>query len=51
MISVTVYVDNNCSGNLPALDRNCLCGGSAYMSSVLADALLACRPNSDVEIR
>ena len=23
-ISVTAYVDNNCSGSLPALDRNCL---------------------------
>ena len=24
----TANVDNNCSGSLPALDRNCVCGGS-----------------------
>jgi len=43
-ISVTAYVDNNCSGSLPALDRNCLC--VVEVPSVLADASLRGRPNS-----
>jgi len=40
-ISVTAYVDNNCSGSLPALDRNCLC--VVNVPSVLADASLRTR--------
>jgi len=42
--SVTAYVDNNCPGSLPALDRNCLC--VVEVPSVLADASLRGRPNS-----
>ena len=42
--SITAYVDNNCSGSLPALDRNCLC--VVEVPSVLADALLRGRPSS-----
>jgi len=42
--SVTAYVDNNCSGSLPALDRNCLC--AVEVPSVLAVASLRGRPNS-----
>jgi len=41
---VTAYVDNNCSGSLPALDRNCLC--VVEVPSVLANASLRGRPNS-----
>jgi len=42
--SVTAFVDNNCSGSLPALDRNCL--WVVEVPSVLADASLRGRPNS-----
>jgi hypothetical protein len=42
--SVTANVDNNCSGSLSALDRNCLC--VVEVPSVLADASLRGRPNS-----
>jgi hypothetical protein len=42
--SVTAYVDNNCSGSLPALARNCLC--VVEVPSVLADASLRGRPSS-----
>ena len=41
--SVTAYVDNNCSGSLPALDRNWLC--VVEVPSVLANASLRGRPN------
>jgi len=42
--SVTAYVDNNCSGSLPALDGNCL--WVVEVPSVLADASLRGRSNS-----
>jgi hypothetical protein len=42
--SVTAYIDNNCSGSLSALDRNCLC--VVEMPSVLANTSLRGRPNS-----
>jgi hypothetical protein len=41
---VTAYVDNNCSGSLPVLNRNCLC--VVEVPSVLADASLRGRPDS-----
>jgi len=41
--SVTAYVDNNCSGSLPALDQNCLC--VVEVPSVLANTSLRGRPN------
>ena len=42
--SVAAYVYNNCSGSLPALDRNCSC--VVEVPSVLANASLRGRPNS-----
>jgi hypothetical protein len=39
--SVPGYVDNNCSGSLPALDRNCLC--VVGVPSVQANASLPTR--------